>query len=662
MKNLFSNSKSLVLFLITILVIYGWQDITPNNAFGQTGVFVPKMANVDEVFSKFMNNWDIPGGSIAIVKDGRLVYARGFGYANKESNELMKPDHLLRIASVSKPITSIAIMKLIDEGEVTVDAKVFGTDGILNGPSYKTIVDPRVKNITVSHLLHHTSGWGFINKHSDPMFLNQHIARQMGEPTPVGPETIIKFMLTTQRLNNEPGANYFYSNFGFCILGRIIEQVSGKSYENYVQTELLNPLGISEMQLGQNLYENKAPNEVKYYDFPGAPLVNSVYGIGAGVPFPYGGFNIEAMDSHGGWIASVIDLVRLLVAVDGVDTKPDILNQAAIQLMTTPSTANSGYGMGWAVNPWGNWWHVGDLPGTSSILVRTSNGLGWAVLFNTRSSNSQGFIVQMDNMVWEAIKGIDNWPTHDLFEQATTEAKRPKASRLSLSDVPLSDSDGSGVSPQLEGGQVTEPSKLEGDVNNDSVVNIQDLVLVASKLGETGQNAADVNGDGVVDIRDLVKVAGALGNAAAAPSLHPQLLETLTAGEVRQWLFQAQYLNLADVTSQRGIRFLEQLLAMLIPKESALLPNYPNPFNPETWIPYQLSEPAAVTITIYAANGRLLRTFALGHQPAGMYHSKNRAVYWDGRNNFGERVASSVYFYTLTAGNFTTTRKMLIRK
>ena len=146
---------------------------------------------------------------------------------------------------------------------------------------------------------------------------------------------------------------------------------------------------------------------------------------GQRIPFPYGGFNIEAMDAHGGWIASARDLVRLLVAVDGYGTKPDILNQTSIQLMITPSTANSGYGMGWAVNPGGNWWHVGGLPGTSSILVRTSNGLGWAVLFNTRPSNSQNFIVQMDNMVWEAIKKIDDWPTHDLFEQATTEAKKP---------------------------------------------------------------------------------------------------------------------------------------------------------------------------------------------------------------------------------------------
>ena len=401
----------LIFLLIIIILFYG------NDGFAQTGELVPEMVNVDEVFSNFMNDWDVPGGSIAIVRNGRLVYARGFGYADRESNELVQPHHLFRIASISKPITSIAIMKLIDQGLINVEAKVFGTDGILNGPGYNTILDSRVEDITVRHLLRHTSGWGFIDGRHDPMFYNQHIARRMREKQPVGPNTIIKFMLTTQTLDSKPGINYFYSNFGFCILGRVIEQVSGKNYENYVKTELLEPLGISEMQLGQNLHENKAPNEVKYYDYSGSSLTNSVYGTDERVPWPYGGFNIGAMDSHGGWIASAIDIVRLLVAVDGFDTKPDIISQSSIQLMVTPSNANSYYGMGWAVTPWGNWWHNGSLPGTSSITVKTSGGLGWAVLFNTRPSNWQDFNLSMDNMVWEAIGGVDNWPTHDLFEQ-----------------------------------------------------------------------------------------------------------------------------------------------------------------------------------------------------------------------------------------------------
>ena len=202
---------------------------------------------------------------------------------------------------------------------------------------------------------------------------------------------------------------------------------------------------------------------------------------------------------------------------------------------------------------------------------------------------------------------------------------------------------------------------LAADIN-DGRMNIQDLVFVASNLGETGENAADVNGDGIVDIRDLVEVAGTLDTPAAAPALDPQILSMFTAADVRKWLSEAQHLNLTDPTFQKGIRFLEQLLTTLVPQETALLPNYPNPFNPETWIPYQLSEPADVTLTIYAANGQVVRQMTLGHQSAGIYQSRVRAVYWDGRNAIGEPVASGLYFYTLTAGNFTSTRKMLIRK
>ncbi|MXZ01280.1 T9SS type A sorting domain-containing protein, partial [Candidatus Poribacteria bacterium] len=208
----------------------------------------------------------------------------------------------------------------------------------------------------------------------------------------------------------------------------------------------------------------------------------------------------------------------------------------------------------------------------------------------------------------------------------------------------------------------TESSKLNEDVNNDGIVNIQDLVLVASSLGQTGTNVADVDENGVVDIRDLVKAASALGSTAAAPILHQQPLETLTAADVQKWLFQAQSLDLADTKTQRGIRFLEQLLAALMPKETVLLPNYPNPFNPETWIPYQLAEPAHVMITIYAINGKAVQRLELGYQAAGIYQSRRHAAYWDGRNEQGEHVASGIYFYTLTAGYFSATRKLLIRK
>ena len=210
---------------------------------------------------------------------------------------------------------------------------------------------------------------------------------------------------------------------------------------------------------------------------------------------------------------------------------------------------------------------------------------------------------------------------------------------------------------------VTAPPVVAEDVNTDGVVDVQDLVYVAQRYGQTGTNSADVNGDDVVNIDDLILVAAVLdADAAAAPSLNPAALEGLTVADVKVWLSQARQRDLTDPSVQSGILFLEQLLASMVPKETLLLANYPNPFNPETWIPYQLSEPAAVMITIYAANGHVIRQLALGHQSAGVYQSRNRAAYWDGRNAVGEPVASGVYFYTLTAGDFSATRKMLIRK
>ena len=158
-------------------------------------------------------------------------------------------------------------------------------------------------------------------------------------------------------------------------------------------------------------------------------------------------------------------------------------------------------------------------------------------------------------------------------------------------------------------------------------------------------------------------VAGAFGDTAAAPELWSRQLEIApTRADLEVWLREARQMNLPDSAFQRGITMLEQLLAALAPKETALLPNYPNPFNPETWISYQLAESADVSISIYSADGQLVRTLTLGHQSVGVYESRSRAAYWDGRNTLGESVASGVYFYTLTAGEFTATRKMLIRK
>ncbi|RKU13590.1 hypothetical protein C6502_04295 [Candidatus Poribacteria bacterium] len=207
----------------------------------------------------------------------------------------------------------------------------------------------------------------------------------------------------------------------------------------------------------------------------------------------------------------------------------------------------------------------------------------------------------------------------------------------------------------------TEPPPITTDVNGDGIANILDLVLVASAFGSEGPDLpTDVNGDRVVNILDLVWVADALGAAPAAPSLHPQVLEMLTAEDVKLWLSHAQQLDLTDPTALKGILFLEQLLDALLPRETALLPNYPNPFNPETWIPYRLAEAAPVTLTIYDSNGQVVRTLDLGYQIEGFYETRSKAIHWNGRNEFDEQVASGVYFYHLSAGDYSATRKMLI--
>ena len=208
----------------------------------------------------------------------------------------------------------------------------------------------------------------------------------------------------------------------------------------------------------------------------------------------------------------------------------------------------------------------------------------------------------------------------------------------------------------------TESPLITADVNGDGSVNILDLVVIAASFGQSGQHDADVNRDGVVSIVDLVLVAGMFDAAAAAPSALRQAPATLTAVEVQDWLTDARTLEVRDPIMKRGIIVLEQLLVSLTPKETMLLVNYPNPFNPETWIPYRLAEDAFVTLTIYDQTGRVVRTLDVGHRIAAVYENRAKAIYWDGRNELGEQVASGIYFYQLSAGDYSATRRMVILK
>ncbi|MBE7177636.1 MAG: beta-lactamase family protein [Mucilaginibacter polytrichastri] len=350
------------------------------------------IAQVDAAVSEFMTRYSVPAVSVAITKEGKLVYAKAYGQADKEAGTAAAATSLFRIASVSKPVTSIAVMKLIEDGKLSMDAKVFGPGALLDTRYGTKTYSDRLKSITVRHLLQHTAGgWG--NSRNDPMFSN---------PT-FSADQLISWTLDNYTLDYAPGTRYDYSNFGYCLLGRIIEKVSGVSYENYVQNTVLKPAGITTMQIGGNTLADRKPNEVKYY------------GTAAGGSDPYI-YNVARMDAHGGWIASATDLVRLAVRVDGFANKPDMLKPETISLMTTAPALNvpSGYACGWSVNTAGNWWHMGGIPGTATELVRTSGGFCWAILTNTRGNNA--YNSDLDSLIWKAVNDSATvWPTTDLF-------------------------------------------------------------------------------------------------------------------------------------------------------------------------------------------------------------------------------------------------------
>jgi CubicO group peptidase (beta-lactamase class C family) len=213
--------------------------------------------------NNFLHKWSIAGASVAIAKDGKLIFARGFGYADTASMTETQPYSLFRIASISKLVTAIAIMKLNEEGKLSLDGKVFGPDGILNDPYFDNPKDKRVYDITVEQLLGHEGGW--TQRYGDQMFMPLVVAENLGVQPPVDTKAILRFALN-KNLHYTPGKGRAYSNLGYSVLGLIVEKVSGMSYEDFCRKEILEPLGIYDMRLAHNLASEKAPFEVSYYE------------------------------------------------------------------------------------------------------------------------------------------------------------------------------------------------------------------------------------------------------------------------------------------------------------------------------------------------------------------------------------------------------------
>ena len=387
----------------------------------QTGPQVVGMEAFDRLVPELMHRYNLPGGALAIVKDGRLVFARGYGLADIQNQELVQPDSLFRIASLSKQITAVAVLKLVEEGKLDLDERAFEILSDFIEPEGASR-DPRIDQITVRHLLHHAGGWDKEVAGFDPGWIPARIARETGAAKPVSCPDVIHFMLG-QPLDFDPGTRYAYANFGYCVLGRIIEEKADQDYEAYVMEHVLAPVGIGSMQIGGSLLNERASGEVRYYYHDVHRRVRSVFPDGPErVSWPYGGFYIRGKDSSGGWIGSVVDLVRLVSALDG-GRPPSPLLPETVELMLSrhdPPLRDTThyYAMGWTVRPVGDslrWSHGGSLPGAASQIRRTHDGVTWALLFNSKSEQHSDFQSDRVRLMRDAIDSITTWPSRDLF-------------------------------------------------------------------------------------------------------------------------------------------------------------------------------------------------------------------------------------------------------
>jgi N-acyl-D-amino-acid deacylase len=382
------------------------------------------LASFDKMMIQFLKNHPhVPGAALAVARDGKIVYSRGFGFADGDHKHPVQPNSQFRIASVTKPLTAVAILQLVERGKLKLDDKVFDVLA-LKAPDEKGVTfDKRWLKVTIQQLLQHTGGWDR-DKSFDPMFHNGAICEELKVESPARQEQIIRYMLR-HPLDFDPGTRYAYSNFGFCLLGRVIEKVTGKGYEDYVRHEVLAPVHAGDTRLGKTLPEGRLPSEV-WYDV-GDKKGKAIMGpdIGKRVPLPYGYWCLEAMDSHGGWVSTAPDLVRFASAFDHPE-KCKLLKAASIETIFAPPPGPAGhdkagkvkeayYGCGWDVRIVGkdqrNTFHTGSLDGTSTLLVRRCDKLTWAVLFNSRDGGKAGEPADIiDELVHQAADAVKEWP------------------------------------------------------------------------------------------------------------------------------------------------------------------------------------------------------------------------------------------------------------
>jgi CubicO group peptidase (beta-lactamase class C family) len=378
-----------------------------------TGTAVPALAGFDNQMKAFMQARGVTAGQVAVTYKGRLVLARGYSTSTALT---VQPTSLFRIASLSKSFTAAAIVKLVQDGKLSLSTPVANILDIT--PASGLTRDSRWSTITLWKLLQHLGGWDR-DVSGDPNFKDAVISRTLGVPLELQHADVIKYM-AGQKLDFTSGTKYAYSNFGYLLAGRVIEKVSGLSYESYVKQKLLAPLKIKRMSLGYSIAKHSG--ETSYESQYSGPTVLDM--TGKTVAAPYGSFSMRIQDANGGWIASAPDLVRWARMFDAPSS---VLNSTSLsRVWAKPSTGVNAdgwyYGLGWQIRPvtggtGRNTWHTGSMPGTYTLLVRTSGGLSWAALFNRRDDAGGKSYGDIDAAMWTAANGVKSWPTHDLFPQ-----------------------------------------------------------------------------------------------------------------------------------------------------------------------------------------------------------------------------------------------------
>ena len=370
-----------------------------------------------EKMEQYIRNWmarnSIRGASLAVMKNEHLVYCKGFGWADEERNIPAEVGDIYRIASASKLITAVGIMKMCDEGLLTLNSKVFGPEGILNDPQFSDIKDKRAEQITVRQLLNHTAG--FSRRLGDPMFRTTDIMRwEEMDHTPSADE-LIAFQLR-QKLRDKPGGAPQYSNIGYLVLSRVIEKVSGVSYEEYIQRHVLWPAGCYDMHIARNYYDERFPHEVKYYGSDPNDEIESFDGSGKMKPRQYGGNNITGLQGAGAWVCSAVELLRLVASIDGKEGVPDILSPQSVSEMKRIARKGD-YALGWARynSKTGSLIRTGTMSGTCAYIENKGN-TAYVFLTNTSHYRGASFTNSIGRMVNTAMSKVSEWlADRDLF-------------------------------------------------------------------------------------------------------------------------------------------------------------------------------------------------------------------------------------------------------